>query len=72
MAETNQDGRVFINDSLGQQVKMLHEGRIKPGFNEFAFNTEPLQYGRYSLYVTFQMFNDTIQRIGFVKRPLAQ
>ncbi len=67
MAETNQDGRVFINDSLGSRVKMLHEGRIKPGFNEFAFNTEPLNFGRYDLYVTFQMYADTIQRIQFTK-----
>lgn len=67
MAETNQDGRVFINDSLGRRVKMLHEGRVKPGFNEFAFNTEPLNYGRYELFVTFQIFADTVQRISFTK-----
>jgi hypothetical protein len=69
MAETNQDGRVFITDSLGRQVKMLHEGRIKPGFNEFAFNTEPLNFGRYDLFVTFQIYADTIQRIRFTKSP---
>jgi hypothetical protein len=69
MAETNQDGRVFITDSLGRQVKMLHEGRIKPGFNEFAFNTEPLNFGSYDLFVTFQIYADTIQRIRFTKSP---
>lgn len=67
IADNREDGRIFINDTLGNHYKTLLAGRVKPGMNEFMFSSEPLPYGDWELYVTFKQYEDTIQHIRFSK-----
>lgn len=67
VADKREDGRIFINDSLGNTYKTLLAGRVKPGMNEFIFSSEPLPYGNWELYVTFNQYEDTIQHVHFAK-----
>lgn len=67
IANKREDARIFINDTLGVTHKMLLAGRVKPGMNEFAYSSEPLPYGKWSLYVTFDVFEDTVQVVQFIK-----
>jgi len=66
-----EDGRIFILDKEEKLVKMLHAGKIKSGNNEFSFQHEPLPIGEYDLYVTFDIYEDTILHLDFEKvKPL--
>ncbi len=67
IANKREDARIFINDTLGVTQKMLLAGRVKPGMNEFAYSSEPLPYGKWILYVTFDVFEDTVQVVQFNK-----
>ena len=66
-----EDGRIFILDKEEELVKMLHAGKIKSGNHEFSFQHEPLPIGKYDLYVTFDIYKDTILHLDFDKiKPL--
>lgn len=68
-AAKREDARIFITDTLGKTYKELIAGRVKPGFNEFNFNSEPLPYGEWLIYVTFDVYDDTVQVVRFQKQP---
>ena len=62
-----EDGRIFILDKDEELVKMLYAGKINQGGKEFSFQHEPLPIGKYDLYVTFDIYEDTILHLNFDK-----
>ena len=62
-----EDGRIFIKNKKEELVKMLYAGKIKHGVKEFSFQHEPLPLGNYDLYVTFDIYEDTILHLSFNK-----